>query len=276
MKLDPKSDGQPSLENLLRFKRLERPAPEFWTQFESELRAKQLAAIVSRPPVWTRYGEVFRSLFRHSVPMGAVGALAVALVSVYEFRTPATQAKVSSAKPMSVPAVAATPVARALGSPGQVAPQTNLTELASNRVPADRSSVRADRLAAKLADATAGEAAVVGLLTEGAAVPLRTQQAAWSRNVFAVPDPVASLGAVSTTTAPLATVAVLREPLARMGGRADAVRARLLENDLPSAGGASFAADAVSDHIVSRLSDERLYQSVSRYGVDGDRLLIKF
>ena len=45
-----KSDHQKpvSLEDLLRLKRAERPAPEFWVQFERELRAKQLAALVTQ------------------------------------------------------------------------------------------------------------------------------------------------------------------------------------------------------------------------------------
>jgi len=37
-----------TLEDLLCLKRAERPPPEFWSEFERELRQKQLAALVER------------------------------------------------------------------------------------------------------------------------------------------------------------------------------------------------------------------------------------
>jgi hypothetical protein len=45
---------RPTLEELLRFKRAERPAPEFWAEFDRGLRQKQLAALVKRPQGWAR------------------------------------------------------------------------------------------------------------------------------------------------------------------------------------------------------------------------------
>jgi len=41
-----------TLEDLLRVKRAERPSTEFWGQFESELRAKQLTAIIEKRSWW--------------------------------------------------------------------------------------------------------------------------------------------------------------------------------------------------------------------------------
>ena len=41
-----------TLEDILRLKRNERPPAEFWTQFDRELRAKQLAALVEKRPWW--------------------------------------------------------------------------------------------------------------------------------------------------------------------------------------------------------------------------------
>jgi hypothetical protein len=43
---------KPSLDELIRVKRAERPPVEFWKRFEDELRAKQLAAIVAPRPWW--------------------------------------------------------------------------------------------------------------------------------------------------------------------------------------------------------------------------------
>lgn len=48
----PEQPRSPSLEDLLRLKRAERPDADFWQDFERGLRAKQLAAIVEPKPWW--------------------------------------------------------------------------------------------------------------------------------------------------------------------------------------------------------------------------------
>lgn len=70
-----------TLEDLLRLKRAERPAAEFWEQFDRDLRAKQLAAIVEKRPWWrsVRLPAVFARGVRFYLPVGATAALAVAL-----------------------------------------------------------------------------------------------------------------------------------------------------------------------------------------------------
>jgi len=76
--MDPKHPGKVTLEDLLRAKRAERPPAEFWTRFEEELRAKQLAALVQQRPWWVGVGERVRgTLVRYGLPLGATAALAV-------------------------------------------------------------------------------------------------------------------------------------------------------------------------------------------------------
>ena len=41
-----------TLEDIIRLKRAERPPPQFWAQFDRELRAKQLAALMEKRPWW--------------------------------------------------------------------------------------------------------------------------------------------------------------------------------------------------------------------------------
>lgn len=69
-----------TIETLLQLKRAERPAPEFWEQFEQELRAKQLAAIIEKRPWWMalRLPALSPALRRLPLPVGAAAALAVA------------------------------------------------------------------------------------------------------------------------------------------------------------------------------------------------------
>ena len=82
--LDPKKPV--SLEDLLHLKRAERPPEAFWLQFESELRAKQLAAIVDRGPWWSSWRNISRLLARQSLPIGATAALALGLLSFHGYR----------------------------------------------------------------------------------------------------------------------------------------------------------------------------------------------
>lgn len=80
-----------TLEQLLRLKRAEQPADEFWTRFDRELREKQLAALVERRPWWQTMPQVFAR--RAYLPIGATAILAFTLVSV-KFYAPTQLAQV--------------------------------------------------------------------------------------------------------------------------------------------------------------------------------------
>jgi hypothetical protein len=74
-----RSRSQVTVEDLLRVKRAERPSPEFWADFEKNLRAKQLAAIVQPRRQWS--GWSWKSLARWTVPVGAAAVLGVTFVN---------------------------------------------------------------------------------------------------------------------------------------------------------------------------------------------------
>ena len=76
-----------SLEDLLRLKRAERPPAEFWNQFEREMRAKELAAIVEPRPWWAPLIRIGSRVSRHQLPIGAAAILALSFVTVREYRT---------------------------------------------------------------------------------------------------------------------------------------------------------------------------------------------
>ncbi|MCS6244028.1 MAG: hypothetical protein H2172_09255 [Opitutus sp.] len=85
---EPSESGKVSLGELLRLKRAERPEPEFWARFEQDLRAKQLAAIVEKRPWWValRLPLATRALSRWTVqlPLGAAAVLVLSFVVVRE------------------------------------------------------------------------------------------------------------------------------------------------------------------------------------------------
>lgn len=100
----PELDQRPkvTVEDLLRLKRAERPAPEFWGNFERELRQKQLTALLEKRPWWQ---EIPQFLTRRAyLPVGATAILAFTLVSV-KYYAPAQLAQVetpSAGSPVTV------------------------------------------------------------------------------------------------------------------------------------------------------------------------------
>lgn len=91
----PELDQRPkvTVEDLLRLKRAERPAPEFWSNFERELRQKQLTALLEKRPWWQ---EIPQFLARRAyLPVGATAILAFTLVSV-KYYAPAQLAQVEN------------------------------------------------------------------------------------------------------------------------------------------------------------------------------------
>lgn len=77
---DPQSKPKPTLEELLRLKRAERPGSDFWTGFERELRQKQLTALVEKRKWW--HGLALPSSKLLYLPIGASAVLAMAFVSM--------------------------------------------------------------------------------------------------------------------------------------------------------------------------------------------------
>lgn len=73
---------RPTLEDLLRFKRAERPSPEFWSEFDRGLRQKQLAALMKQPKGWARMRPVFVRSLRWAVPATAAAAVALVVVQI--------------------------------------------------------------------------------------------------------------------------------------------------------------------------------------------------
>lgn len=89
----PTPSRKPTLEELLRVKRAERPPAEFWKRFEDELRAKQLAAIVAPHRWWQPLSALVPG--RRSAAFAGVGA-AVAVAFAAYVRYPSTQGSVAS------------------------------------------------------------------------------------------------------------------------------------------------------------------------------------
>lgn len=73
---------RPTLEDLLRYKRAERPSPEFWAEFDRGLRQKQLAALMKQPKGWARWRPLVLHGARWAVPATAATAAALVVVQI--------------------------------------------------------------------------------------------------------------------------------------------------------------------------------------------------
>jgi len=98
------SDQRPkvTVEDLLRLKRAERPGAEFWSNFERELRQKQLSALLDKRPWWQEVPQFFAR--RAYLPLGATAILAFTLVSV-RYATPSQVVQVDTAPADAAPVI---------------------------------------------------------------------------------------------------------------------------------------------------------------------------
>ncbi len=265
---DPKR--KVTVEDLLRLKRAERPPQEFWERFESEIRAKQLAAIVIRRPWWDGASRIFAVALRNRVPFGAAAAFALTWAGVHYAGGPAAPAR-------SAPG----PVARAGASAAQVSsPVGQGREDAENAAPgtAAREAARSPgpvvaQIASHLAEAppaSKAQAAKGTQFAEGVAADLvdfrGTDPDLARRDVFGSDREFeASFASVHQPPA---------EPLASMDPSGERLE-RLLVPALPS-DSSSGAALLGAYRIKQKASYDRMYESLDRYGAGGMSLEFRF
>ena len=100
-----------TIEDLIRLKRDERPAAEFWVSFDHELRQKQLTALLKKRAWWQELPQLL--MRRAYLPVGATAILAFTFVSVKYYGPTQVTAPIQQSQ------VAAEPVGanQAVGSP---------------------------------------------------------------------------------------------------------------------------------------------------------------
>jgi len=270
-----------TLEDLLRLKRAERPSAEFWNNFDRELRAKQLAAIVEKRPWWQTFARAFAGLSRYHVPLGATAILALTMISIREFRTiaPGQMPENSGGNVAVAPTSGLAPLMANEGDTTvrQVAAVTSLNDngtvanLALNTdtaVPSDSSEVTAPVAAATDVEAASPEVSPTARSIAG------NLAVAQSTDLGAAHDLFGAARGFEARAMPARAPKV--DPLAQMASPADARRSRLL--NAASLTTASYAPSAhTGERIARRLSDDRLYDSIAgRFGASGDRVSLKF
>lgn len=272
-----------TLEDLLRLKRAERPSAEFWPHFERELRAKQLAVIVGRQPWWrTLPKRVFLSIARYHLPVGAAAVLALTLVTVREYQTGAPRGITSTNFGDPAPIEA---------WPSAVIDGANLESLAM--VPDKMATVVVAPAAAVAGATTTNVEGLIALGGTASAMSILVGVAEDDQPTPSTQGPNLKNFVPSRTTDTTFNASLLGgrqnfesrvlparvvDPLAQMTPPSEVRRSRYLGTSLPVSANASAPLGRSSERLASRLSDDRLYESVSRIGFGGDRvsLMVKF
>lgn len=303
--MQPDSKRPVTLEDILRLKRAERPPAEFWTQFDKELRAKQLAALVEKRPWWktVSFSQVFAGLRRYHLPLGATAVLAVTVFGVREYRAPRTSAPAVTPAPVTETASSETVAAL---SPTSAAVPVAPATLAPLRVES-ANAPKAQAVAATTAVAAAAvtgpvestskhfvlssEATPNGNLAQmisgvGAPTAESTSDADLSPSARLIAENVAALQATEPVLSTPAIMASVTGFEARTAGRSKPIEplsqmkvpsGTRRSNMIAAATLISTTAPVVTGERAARgLSDERLYESISRINARGAGMLVKF
>jgi len=295
----PTQPTKVTLEDLLRLKRAERPPVEFWAEFEQQMRTKQLAAIVRKDPWWRSWRNVLASSARFHLPVGATAMLALAFITVREYRHSApveTRLPDLASTLPAFQAEQAQPVS--LREESHVAPEIAATDSESPLLPAAsvaQSDVLARQTVVEVAQTTPASSAVQS--SEEAGTPemlgfsagpnsVAKPTSSQSSRVIAAnlvsaladePDLLPVLARSRSFDSSLAEKSGSVEPLSQVTTPRDARRARLLASAVATDLHSPEHSPARSrERITSQLNDQSLYDSITRLGLAGNRLSIKF
>ena len=267
-----------TLEDLLRFKRAERPPAEFWAQFDRELHAKQLAALVEKKPHWNF---AVRRLVRvASFPLSAVAVFALAFVMLQ----PATDEV--AANRARAPRIARTvaPLPAAVATPAASMPLTSPPE-----------AMTGEKTAASVRSAVPA-AGVVPAVASGAHEPSsafsQLTAALWSAPPSARPTPaglaLAQMVQLSDSTLEPASLESIggaktrpaADPLAQVSAPGETRHERILAALTDTRLVSEIEPASVSrtrERIASRLASEGFAaDDISRLGVEGTQVSFKF
>jgi hypothetical protein len=299
----PSLQSKVMLEDLLRLKRAERPKPEFWVDFERQMRAKQLAAIVRRDPWWRSWRNVLSSSARLHLPLGATAMLALAFVTVREYRhgapahtklAPVDSASVASVARAQAPRIAdslvttAAEVASDDTEAAQVSPGSSAVSapVLVNRVAEGESvAVEAARPSSSVASSESESSPeMIGFSAGPNASPrsaLRDSSGVMVANLSGAESDHSELLPVFARThsfdSSLQDKSASVEPLSQVSTPRDTRRARLLASAVPTdLHSPEHSAARSRERITSQLNEQSLYDSITRLGVAGNRLSIKF
>ncbi len=146
-----------SLEQLLRLKRHERPAPEYWARFDRELRERALRVLVQPAPWYAQWSRLLVSRAAPWAMLGATSAVVLGFAMHSKFlQPPASLLPVTpvASAPLAAMSPAPAPMVAALSGAVKISPSSATTAAAADSLPAARSSYAVTSLAESSPSAT--------------------------------------------------------------------------------------------------------------------------
>lgn len=280
------SDKRPvTLEDLLKLKRAERPTAEFWGDFDRQLRAKQLRALVEKRPWWHGLQTALYSLGRYRLQIGAVAAVAVTVFVVRDRfaakpATSETAMSVAAASAIVSEPLAASPVPvsvermpvagfaerpeadAAVAAVGEV-PVAEYVAVAAKPLPRDdRASLSAFQSFVGAAPVTEEETPSARFIASNLAVIQASEPS--TVGLLAEPHGFESRGLPARA----------QEPLQQMTPPGESRRTRYLATMVSM--NHVEPASRTTERAASRLSQEELYDQVQRFGARRGGFNVKF
>lgn len=270
-----------AIEDLLRLKRAERPAAEFWTEFDRQLRAKQLAALVEKRAWWQNFPRIFSGISRYHLPIGAAAILTVSFLSVREYLKD-TSSLTDSQRSATVLVSSGKDVAALVAVQEKKA--NELLEPTVAKVSTPVVSAGSPAVSGAVNVGSVGFSEVPQVISEGRVSDSELPRLASSPR-FVDPaikpaqpiEPVSSRGLLvsgSGFEARAMPARQLVEPLQQMVPPGERTRAKLL-TAMVSMSSAETPMRS-SDRAANRLSEERLYDQIHRFGARGAGVSMKF
>ena len=270
------SNRSVTIEDLLRLKRAEVPPAEFWSTFDRELRAKQLAALVAKRPWWQRLPKAFSKLGRYRVPLGASAVLAVTFFSVGDRDIEPAVSSTSAVDAVAVDVTSERQEVRHESTPSVLAAAMVVDAVSA---PSDATAVAVEAPVAMpapveippalpVAGTVAGNLAADTPSARHIAANLASIQSSESLHPRTLLD--VSSGFEMRVMPPRTAI----EPLQQMTPPSDTRRSRLLTAMVSTA--SLETSTRTTARAASRIEEERLYDQIHRFGARGDRVQMKF
>lgn len=273
---DSRPKSPVTLEDLLRFKRAEKPDAAFWAHFEQEFRAKQLAAAVQRRRWWFALPQFMPRLVRFSLPVGATAVLALTFVSI-RHQQPSLPAGDAS--------VAADPAVKETSLASAAVPTVAITTGETTGVPVETVQSSANLVA------SIDQAAPVAqpMARVAAAEPANAiDDDAISANLTPVLSPSARLIAANMAEAEIefakmlhrrdSAPRVVEEPLAQISVPSSNRTSRVLPPQMAQLASYSLENErspAATERQARRLSEDQFFEVGRRLSAQADRLMLK-
>lgn len=264
----PDQSSKVTIEDLLRLKRAERPGPEFWVNFEQELRQKQLTALVQKRRWWHELP--VRLNRRFYMPAGAAAIVAFTLITV-RYSAPTQIPLVANTAPQIA---AADPAVESLATTVVAGLDQNLS----------RNHEEFIAIAVAVAPPAVAQVETVDVPVaspqpaprETESLSARPFTANLARLEQAEPDLVNSvMGSRLSSPAREQTAAASQSELASMSN-ASASKYRLIARYADRALSPEPSAPALVRERLARMLGDDLGDGISRIGVVGSRVSLKF